>query len=126
MQIHNIKDLEEAIIILEKRKAEQHLELTEQFERAKSSVSPVNLVRNSINSITHTPEIRNSALKTAAGIGVGLLTKNIYLGKATPIIKSLVENAVEKGVQNGLSETTLAIKSYSKAIWHNLFKKSQK
>ena len=122
MEIHNSKDLELAIIELEKRKASQNAALKEQFERAKSSIMPVNLIKSSISSITHTPEIRNSAIKTAAGIGVGLLTKNMFLGKATPLIKSLVENAIERGVQDGVADSVLAVKSYSKAIWHNLFK----
>lgn len=125
MEIHNSKDLEQAIIELEKRKVTQRNALTEQFERTKSSVMPVNLIRNSISSLAHTPEVREGALKTAAGIGIGLLTRNMFLGSATPIIKSLVETAIEKGVQNGLSESTLAIKSYGKAIWQNLFKKSK-
>ena len=125
MEIHNSKDLEEAIIVLEKRKVTQKIALIDQFERTKSSVMPVNLIRNSISSLAHTPEVRDGAIKTVAGIGIGLLTKSMFLGTATPIIKSLVETAIEKGVQNGLSESTLAIKSYGKAIWHNLFKKTK-
>lgn len=123
MEIHNSKDLDEAIIELEKRKVNQKNALIEQFERSKSSVMPVNLIKNSISSLTHTPEVREGAIKTVAGIGIGLLTKNMFLGSATPLIKSLVQSAIEKGVQGGLAESTLAIKSYGKAIWHNLFKK---
>ncbi len=126
MEIHNSKDLELAIIELEKRKVLQQAALNDQFDRAKSSIMPVNLIKSSISSMTHTPEIRNGAIKTVAGIGVGLLTQNIFLGKATPLIKSLVENAIERGVQHGVADSALAIKSYGKAIWQNLFKKSKK
>ena len=126
MEIQNSKDLELAIIELEKRKVLQQSALNDQLDRAKSSIKPVNLIKNSISSITHTPEIRNGAIKTAAGIGIGLLTQNMFLGKATPLIKSLVENAIERGVKDGVADSTLAIKSYGKAIWQNLFKKSKK
>lgn len=126
MEINNANDLDEAIIALQKKKVEQQNELIEQFDRMKKSVNPVNLVRSSISTVTHTPELKSSTIKTALGIGLGLLTKNMFLGKATPIIKNLVSNAVEKGVENGISDTTLYLKSYGKAIYDNLFKRKSK
>ena len=126
MEISNSKDLDQAIIELEKKKVSQNIALKNQFERAKDSMMPVNLIKNSISSISHTPEIKDSVIKTVTGVGIGLLTKNMFLGSATPLIKNLVGNAIEKGVQNGVSDSVLTIKSYGKAIWNNFFKKKKK
>jgi hypothetical protein len=126
MNINNATDLQAAIIELEKRKVIQESLLKEQFHETRESLKPLNMIKSSFAKLTHTPEIRDGVLKTVAGVGIGLLTKNMFLGKAIPLVKSLVGNAVEDSVQKTVKTSADTVKAYGTAIYHNLFRKKAK
>lgn len=125
MTINNSKDLQAAIIELEKRKVIQESLLKEQFHSFKESMSPLNIIKRQFSKITHTPEISNGVMKTVAGVGIGLLTKNMFLGKAIPLVKSLMGNAVETSVDKSIKHGADTIKAYGTAIFNNIFGKKK-
>ena len=125
MTINNSKDLQAAIIELEKRKVIQESLLKEQFHVFKESMSPLNIIKRQFSKITHTPEISNGVMKTVAGVGIGLLTKNMFLGKAIPLVKSLMGNAVETSVDKSIKHGADTIKAYGTAIFNNIFGKKK-
>ncbi len=125
MKISSISDLDKAIIELEKRKVIQESLLRAQFESTKESLKPLNLIKSSFSKITHTPEVRDGVAKTVVGVGLGLLTKNMFLGKAYPLVRSLLNNAVERGVNKSVNTGTDTLKAYGTAIYNNLFKKNK-
>ncbi|RYG53900.1 MAG: hypothetical protein EOO01_03100 [Chitinophagaceae bacterium] len=125
MKISSISDLDKAILELEKRKVIQESLLRAQFEATKESLKPLNLVKSSFSKLTHTPEVRDGVAKTVVGVGLGLLTKNLFLGKTYPVVRSLINNAVERSVNKGVNTGTETLKAYGKAIYNNLFKKNK-
>lgn len=125
MKIQSIAELDEAIIELEKRKVIQESMLRAQFDATKESLKPLNLIKSSFSKITHTPEVREGVAKTVVGVGLGLLTRNMFLGKAYPLVRSLLGNAVEKGVNKGVNTGAQTMKAYGTAIYNNLFKKKK-
>ncbi len=125
MKISSVEDLDKAIIELEKRKVIQESMLRAQFEATKESLKPLNLIKSSFAKITHTPEVKEGVAKTAVGVGLGLLTRNMMLGKAYPLIKSLLGNAVEKGVNKSVNTGAETLKAYGTAFYNNIFKKNK-
>ncbi len=125
MNINNSEELEKVIIELEKRKVVQEKNLREAFISTKQSFRPINLIKSTIREITHTPEIRESAIKTAAGIGIGLLTKDMFIGRAIPVIRKLVSSALENGVQNGVKSTSNTIKAVGTVLLNQIFKRKK-
>ena len=123
MKISSIADLDNAIIELEKRKVIQESLLRAQFNATKESLHPLNLIKSSFSKLTHTPEVKEGVAKTVVGVGLGLLTKNMFLGKAIPLVKSLLTNAVETSVNKGVSTGAETLKAYGTAVYNNLFKK---
>ena len=126
MTINNSHELHSAIIELEKRKVIQESLLKDQFHVVRESLRPVNMIRSTFSKITHTPEIREGVFKTVAGIGIGLLTKNMFLGKAIPLVRSLVGSAVENSVDKTVKTGADTVKAYGTAIYHTLFGKKAK
>ncbi len=126
MNISNAQDLQAAIVELEKRKVIRESLLKEQFHETRESLKPINIIKSSFSKLTHTPEIRDGVLKTVAGIGVGLLTKNMFLGKAIPLVRSLVGNAVETSVDKTIKTSADTVKAYGTAIYNHLFRKKAK
>ena len=126
MNINNSDDLQAAIIELEKRKVIQESLLKDQFHETRESLKPINLIKSSFSKLTHTPEIREGVFKTVAGIGIGLLTKNMFLGQAIPLIKSLVGKSVENSVDKTIKTGADTVKAYGTAIYNNIFGKKAK
>lgn len=126
MNINNATDLQSAIVELEKRKVIQESLLKEQFHETRESLKPLNLIKSSFSKLTHTPEIRDGVFKTVAGVGIGLLTKNMFLGQAIPLVKSLVGKSVEESVDKTIKNGADTIKAYGTAIYHNIFGKKNK
>ncbi|MEO6582800.1 MAG: hypothetical protein ABIO05_00660 [Ferruginibacter sp.] len=126
MKVTNATELQASIIELEKRKVIQESLLKEQFHNVKESMKPLNMIKRTFSNITHTPEIRNGVMKTVAGVGIGLLTKNMFLGKAIPLVKSLMSHSVESSVDKSIKHGADTVKAYGTAIFNNLFHKKKK
>ena len=123
--INNCEDLDKAIEELERRKVIREAILTEQFHATVNHFKPGNLIKSAFNNVISPSHTRDNILKTVGSIGVGLLTKNLFLGKSTSIIGKLASNALKVGATNGIMHNTDKISAWSSAIYNNLFKKNK-
>jgi hypothetical protein len=102
MQIHNSASLKAAIHQLEQKHFIQKEALIDQFHETYESLKPLNIVKNEFkkitSSITGPSETKSNILKTALGLGVGFLTKKLFIGGSANILKRLLGTAVEVGV----------------------------
>jgi hypothetical protein len=121
--IKSIAELEEAILELEKKRVIQESMLKAQFEAVKDSLKPMNMLKTGISKITNNTEVSDGVIKTAMGVGLGLLTRNSWLGRTIPIVQTMFNTEVNKKVKEGVDTGTNALKAYGKAIYNNLFKK---
>ena len=64
------------------------------------SISPGNMLKSALKDVVQTPGLRNTAINTAIGIGVGFLGKKIYVGRSKNIFKKITGTAVEFLVAN--------------------------
>jgi hypothetical protein len=126
MKINNKTELDEAIIELTKRKAVQKNLLIQQYQQTTESLRPGNLIKHAFSDIAHSPAARSGILKTAAGLGIGLLTKNLFWGNSGSFVKRLFGNALKFGVAKTAVSNSDKIKAYTTAIYHNLFKRANK
>jgi len=93
-QIRNKKDLQAAIIELEQRKAKQEKLLIDELHATYESIKPVNLLKR----VASSPVVRNSVVKAAVGLGVGVLSKNILVGKTVGTFGKIIGNVLKFGV----------------------------
>ena len=124
MQINNKAALDAAITDLEKRKILQGGLLIEQFKVTRQSLRPINLIKDSFSKLMNTPDVLEDVLKTATGIGVGVLSKKIFLGSSPSILKKLLSGVFEFAVAKSTITNADKIKAFGVAIYNNLFKKS--
>jgi hypothetical protein len=123
MKIRSKKDLDEAIIELEKRKAIQHGIMMHQYRETSESIKLKNIMRRVFSNLAHSPEAKSGLLKAAAGIGISLLTKKLLWGNSPSFLKKLFGNAVKVGIAKTAISNVDKVKAYSTAIYHNLFRK---
>ena len=125
MQIKNRMELSEAVLQLEARKLMQEELLISQFKTTRESLSPGNLIKEGFQKLTNITDMPGNILKTVAGIGVGLLSKKLFLGRSNSLVKKLLSGVFEVAVAKSAISHADKIKAYGVSIYHNLFKKAK-
>lgn len=121
MEIRSSKDLDNAIAELERRREIQEQLLSDQFHATVDHFKPGNLIKSALKNVAGSGEVQNSILKTAGGIGVGLLTKKLLLGKTSSFAGKLASNALKLGAANSVLNNADKIKAWGTALYKNLF-----
>ena len=108
-QVKNSIDLEEAIAELELKAASQRRDIEETFSVVAENLKPLNLVRNSVRSI-FSPEHREELVNVMFGLGTGVLSRKLLLGKGKGILGKAVGKAMEWGIAGLVSNNAEKIK----------------
>ncbi len=123
MPINNKAALDAAILELKKSKSLQEELLIARFKATRESLKPINLIKEGFHNLTHNPDMPGSILKTVSGIGIGILSKKLFLGHSPSIIKKLLGGVFEMAVAKSTISNADKIKAYGISIYHNLFRK---
>ena len=120
MKINDKASLQIAIRNLELKEKQQKQELQEYYLDTLNHLRPTNLIKDGIQNAISSPGL----IKSVTGFGIGLLSKNMLLKTAAPIIGQLIGNSLSKpGDPNG--KPLGKLKAYSTAIYNNLFRKKE-
>ena len=111
MEIKNSADLKAAILELEERKVREKVLLTQNFHAFTESMTPINLIKSTFNKVKETPGIGGSILKAGLGLGVGLLSKKILIGKSTGLVKGMLGSAVKVGMMSLVAKNSDTLKN---------------
>jgi hypothetical protein len=100
ISISNKKQLDEAIHQLERQSAMQEQELRERYEKVITSVTPFNILKTVFHSISDSPELKNSAVNTALGLGTGYVARKLYVGRSAGFLKKIAGSVIQFAVTN--------------------------
>ena len=121
MEIKNSADLRAAILELEDRKQREKQQLVENFHTFTESLSPINLIKSTFNKVKETPGISGNILKAAVGLGVGILSKRLLIGKSGGLVKRMLGSALEMGVMGVVAKNTDTLQYKAVRLFKNLF-----
>ena len=124
MTITNAEELEVAIASLKRQQVEKKAELLTHLHEFRESIRPINLLKSGLHKLAQPGDIRNTLLKAAGGIGMGMLTKGLMGGGSSNLLGKMVTNTAKATLTNSIVNNADKIKSYAIAIYHNLIKKS--
>ena len=122
MKINNSSDLHTSIAKLEQQKEFQKDLLTQQFHATCDSLKPINILKNSLNKVVHSPGTVENIINTTVSLGVGLLSKKLLIGKSSSIIKKILGTAMEFGVAGLISKQSNSIKLGGLNLLSKIFK----
>ena len=122
MEINNAIQLKQAITILQAQQEEKKFILVEEFHRTYESLKPVNLIKSTFNKILDTPDITNQVVDTSIGLGVGVLSKKLLVGKSTNIFKRFFGTIIELTVANAVAKNSDGIKRHGLQLIKKLIK----
>jgi hypothetical protein len=124
--ISNKAELDAAIRELESKRVQQEQDLVNLYQVTRESLSPMNLIKEGFSRMTSMPNFQDGIIKTVTGIGAGVLSKKLFLGGSSNIIKKLLSNVVEFAVAKSTISNADKIKAFGISVYHNLFKKNHK
>ena len=125
MKIETAQDLDKAIEALETRKKIQEGLLNDHFKATVEHFKPKNLLKSALHNIAEPGSTESMVLKTAGGLGAGLLAKSILLGKSNSFLGKIAANALKVATTNTVMHNTDKVSAWTRAIYRNLFTKKK-
>jgi len=117
--------LKNAIQLLEVKQAVDAQMLKDQFYFTCESLKPVNLLKRSLHDLTSSPNLIDTILSTAIGLGTGYLSKKIVVGTSGNILRKLLGLMLQVGVTKAVAQHPDAVKSFGRFIFHQLSRKKE-
>lgn len=93
-------DLETRILKLEQLQAQQIIELKASGANIVDSFSPSHMLKSALKDVVQSPDLRNTAINTAIGIGAGLIGGKLYVGNSKNVFKKIAGSAVQFLIAN--------------------------
>jgi|SRR6187402_3312237 len=123
----NKKDiLKEAIELLEHKQAHEMKELKAQFHLAYESLKPINLIRNTLNEVEASPQIKSDTLRSAVGLATGYLSKRVLTGENNKPLKQVLGTLFQFAVDNVVLKNADTIIATGETLVKHMFKPKNK
>lgn len=110
-KITSVSELREAIEFLEIKQAREAKLLKEQFQVVYESLKPINVLKNTFNSLTHMPDFKEGIVNATLGLTTSHLAKKIIIGSAGGPLKQLLGIFMQMGIANLVAKNGDSIKS---------------
>jgi hypothetical protein len=101
--ITNSEELAEAIAVLELKATAQKREVEECYNVVAEEFKPLNLVKNGFRSV-FSGENKGDLINALIGLGSGLLSRKLILGRSNGFIGKTVGKAIQWGLAGILSQ----------------------
>ncbi|MFN3916144.1 MAG: hypothetical protein ACK4K0_00255 [Flavobacteriales bacterium] len=109
--IKNTKDLNFAILLLEKKQTQEGGLLKEQFKLTYESLKPINLIRNAFKNLVTAPDFKEDLVNTSISLAAGYFSKKIAVGSTNNPFKQILGNFLQMGVTSTVSKNADAIRT---------------
>ena len=101
------KKLNGAIAILEIRQSREFHELKSQFDTLIESAKPINIIKNTVEDFTSTPNITLKIAKSLTSLATGYVSRRLLIGNSSNIFKKLTGYALQYVVTNFISKKNI-------------------
>ena len=102
--------LSREISLLERKKSQEFKNLKEQLHNTYESMKPINLLKNTLEDITHSPEIKHDFTKAAIAMFTGYLIKKLVFKSSVNPLKILAGAAFQTFATNIAAKNSDKIK----------------
>ncbi|MBS1597729.1 MAG: hypothetical protein JST75_05860 [Bacteroidetes bacterium] len=125
-KITSVKDLHEAIQELELKKSDQLVVIQNQFADFYETLKPANIIKNTFQSVFSSSDSRSNIVGSVIGLGTGLLSKKLLVGKSVNVFRKMLGAAVEFGIAGLIAKNATRIKEKGSDLIGKIFKKNHK
>lgn len=96
--------LDQTILALKIKKADEFDSLKEHFNATYESIKPINIIKNAFTDLTNSPDIKNNILNNIIGLSTGYLSRKLLLGSSHHPIKRVLGSLLQFVVTNVVSK----------------------
>jgi len=115
-------ELQDAILLLEKKKDEERNMLKDKFHGAYEKLKPVNIVKSMLHETVTNRAVRNKLLEKTVNVGLILLTNIILRKNTNSIVKRTLGTALVFGIKTILKRNPGIVKAAGTGIINTLGK----
>jgi len=116
-------ELDKKINDLRSKRIEELEAINEQFRMTYESLKPINLLKSTLKEVSSSPDIKNTILAPAIGLGFGFLCRKILVGNSHNPAKRLFGTLVQFAIANVVAKHGDSIKSTGQKILYLLINK---
>jgi hypothetical protein len=121
-KVTNAEELAQKIAELELKAAAQKKDIGETFEAVSENLTPLNLVKSGVQSV-FSGEHKDEILNVLIGLGTGILSRRLILGKASGFVGKTVGKAIQWGMTGLVSKNAEKIKEKAGELIDKIFKR---
>ncbi len=114
--------LNEKILSLQYKQAVELKLLKAQFHHTYQTLSPINLIKSTLNEVKSAPEVKTNLFNNAIGLTTGYISKLVLFGASRNPIKKLIGTILQFAVTNIASKHGQEIKLAGENILHRILK----
>ena len=117
-------NIQEKIIMLEKKRHEEGIVLKGQFLDLYERVKPANLIKGAIHDVISSPGVKNHLLIQAMSLTAGFLVKKYFQGKTNNQFQNLIGDVAMSGLSFAVMNNPTPLIMVGKRILTALFRKN--
>ena len=123
--LSNSERLQQAIAGLETKRNVQGALVSEQFQRLRQQLQPVNLIKTVVRDLFASPDVKTGVVDLAIGVTTGMIAKKVVVGQSHNLLTQLVGGAVQMIVTREVSQHPEGIKKMGKTLLQHLLQSSR-
>lgn len=117
--------LKESIKELEIRQASEKKMLQEQFQLTYESITPINLIKNTLRQVAGSSEIKGEVLNASIGLTAGYFSKMLFERISNNPFKKILGSAILFGITNVVVKNPEVIKSLGRSVFRMIQNKGE-
>ena len=117
--------LKESIKQLEIRQAFEKKMLQEQFQLTYESITPINLIKNTLRQVAGSSEIKGEVLNASIGLTAGYFSKMLFERISNNPFKKILGSAILFGITNVVVKNPEVIKSLGRTVFRMIQNKGE-
>jgi hypothetical protein len=96
-----------------------------QFQKTTEHLKPINLLKDTLNEVSESPDLKNNLINSAIGLSTGFISKKLIIGNTSNPIKNLFGTIFEYAVANVVAKNPEKIIALSETLFHLIFKRNK-
>ena len=96
--ITSVVALQEAIVVLEKRRREQEQELANRFSLLYDNLKPSNIIKNIFRDLAGPPDGQHSMLNALIAIGLGFISRKLLIPSQSGSLRKIFGAVLQLGI----------------------------
>ena len=123
-KITSAAELQESILLLEIKQANEGQLLKAQFKITYESLKPVNLIKSTLNELAAEPDFKGDIFNATLSLAAGYLSKKAVVGSTHNPLRQFFGTLLQMGVTSIVSNNIQEIKVGTIHLINNIFKKN--